>query len=530
MEPPGVVDEGCAWVGRMGGAGGVGGLGGGTGEWRGADAAGSSGPGASLNPTQAPYTLQVNSRVVLTDVTVTDKHGNPVTGLTEGDFRILDNGKQQRLTSFEEHKERMSQLEVASAAPAGSFSNDYLKHPPAQVNVLLFDTTTIGIIDQMYLFQQMRRLVANLPAGEPVAVFSRSGDVAVELESFTDDHEALMAAIQRAIPHLQRPGSWMASDLDTLEQMALYLSQVPGRKNLIWFTSGSNLFLQPDPTSIPNYQAYRAVYDLLESERIAIYPIDARGLTTNFNMGMAAQQLQMRADAAATGGTAYVNTNGLALAAQHILATDGNYYTLSYAPDDLKSNSKWHRVEVKLAGGNDRLSYRHGYFDDGSIGSGPMGPNRTVLKAGGKKVEVPNDRSEPIVFHVEITPVPAGAAPAANDRPLKRGETRYVVKYDIPAKGVYAADVQGNAGTDEMGAAVLAFDQNGSPVARRMVKLTIGVDESKARMPSAALVFTETVNLRAGRNYLYLGLCDLTSGRLGTVNAEVNVPKSAGSR
>jgi cytochrome oxidase Cu insertion factor (SCO1/SenC/PrrC family) len=37
-------------------------------------------PDSTQSPAQTPYTLQVNSRVVLTDVTVTDKHGNPVRG------------------------------------------------------------------------------------------------------------------------------------------------------------------------------------------------------------------------------------------------------------------------------------------------------------------------------------------------------------------------------------------------------------------------------------------------------------------
>src|SRR5271154_2327412 len=126
-----------------------------------------SSPGSS---NQAPYTLQVNSRVVLTDVTVTDKQGNPITGLTENDFRLLDNGKPQKLASFEQHRRQapVPQLREASATP-GRFSNDYLRHPPAQVNALLFDTTTIGIVDQMYLFQQMKQFVNNLPAGEPLA-------------------------------------------------------------------------------------------------------------------------------------------------------------------------------------------------------------------------------------------------------------------------------------------------------------------------------------------------------------------------
>jgi VWFA-related protein len=235
----------------------------------------SSPPGS---PNQASFTLQVNSRVVLTDVTVTDKQGNPITGLTENDFRLLDNGKRQKLASFEEHHQQASQLTEVSAKP-GRYSNDFLRHPPAQVNILLFDTTTIGIVDQMYLFQQMKQLVDKLPPGEPVAVFTRSGSVTIELASFTDDHAKLLAAIQKAIPRLQMPGSWMASDVDTLQQIARYMYQVPGRKNLLWFTSGSNMLLGPDPVSLRvDSDSRRAVYDLLESERIAIYPIEARGL------------------------------------------------------------------------------------------------------------------------------------------------------------------------------------------------------------------------------------------------------------
>jgi hypothetical protein len=94
-----------------------------------------------------------------------------------------------------------------------------------------------------------------------------------------------------------------------------------------------------NPMSVPiDPAAQRAVYDLLETERIAIYPIDARGLTVVFGEAArvtALQHMQMRQDAAATGGAAYVNTNGLAQAAQRVPTTDGNYYTLGYTPNNL---------------------------------------------------------------------------------------------------------------------------------------------------------------------------------------------------
>ena len=41
--------------------------------------------------------LKVNSRAVLVDVIVTDKNGNPVKGLKQSDFRVLEEGKPQSL-------------------------------------------------------------------------------------------------------------------------------------------------------------------------------------------------------------------------------------------------------------------------------------------------------------------------------------------------------------------------------------------------------------------------------------------------
>jgi VWFA-related protein len=479
-------------------------------------------------PTPPPFTLQVNTRVVLTDVTVTDPQGNPVTGLTASDFQVFDNGKLQKLSSFEPHEQRR-----AVARPAldrEQFNNAYVLHPPPQVNVLLFDTTTIEIVDQMYLFQQMKQFVDNLPAGEPVAIFARSGPMTLQLAAFTDDHATLTSAISKAIPQLQSPGVWMLNDIETLKQVADHLTQIPGRKNLLWFTSGSNLVLGADPMGISMDPGLRrAVYDLLESERIAIYPIDARGLVVYPEQGMKWQQMQMRQDAEATGGVALMNTNGLALAAQHILSTDGNYYTLSYTPNNLKNNNKWHRVQVKLNGQDYQLSYRRGYFDDGT-----RGPNQTlaavaprkVLRAGGDTADVVGNKEKPIAFSVKILPVVGAAQPSPTDTPLKKGERRYVLEYDVSAREVFPAKMQGDVGTDELGTAVLVYDRNGELLSRKMLKWSLGVDERRAREASnPKLRFTQTVNLPKGQNYLYVGLWDMTSKRMGTVNANVEVEK-----
>jgi hypothetical protein len=143
---------------------------------------------------------------------------------------------------------------------------------------------------------------------------------------------------------------------------------------------------------------------------------------------------------------------------------------------------------------------------------------------------VPNDRSEPIVFNVEISSAPATAPPVPEAPPAKRGRMRYVVKYEVPAQEVFAAKAKlhGGIGTAELGAAVWAFNYDGEPAARNAINVTLAVNERKARTVSnPAVIFTRMLTLPKGRNYLYLALWDAMTGRIGTVDAEVEVKKPA---
>jgi VWFA-related protein len=50
-----------------------------------------------------PFQYEVSVTLKLVQVYVTDKEGNPVTDLTQSDFRIFDNGKLVKITEFEKH-------------------------------------------------------------------------------------------------------------------------------------------------------------------------------------------------------------------------------------------------------------------------------------------------------------------------------------------------------------------------------------------------------------------------------------------
>jgi len=132
--------------------------------------------------------------------------------------------------------------------------------------------------------------------------------------------------------------------------------------------------------------------NLLTRSRVAVYPIDARGLFTNPDMSAAlahppggetltgrtpgefqqsevhfsdqraSDKLGMNRLAQQTGGKAFYDTNGLKEALQEAINDGSNYYTLAYVPADRRWDGRYRSVRVKLDQPGVDLFYRQGYF------------------------------------------------------------------------------------------------------------------------------------------------------------------------
>ncbi len=103
----------------------------GAGEPGGAQAKGSRPPRNAEDP--GAFVDIVNVSVVNVDVYVTDKKGNPVTGLTKGDFELFENGRVE-ITNFYSvsgGKATAQPAELAAAAPAAPPLPAALRRPPA---------------------------------------------------------------------------------------------------------------------------------------------------------------------------------------------------------------------------------------------------------------------------------------------------------------------------------------------------------------------------------------------------------------
>ena len=144
--------------------------------------------------TQSIPTFKAKARLVLVDVVVTNNKGEPVTGLKREDFEVLEDGKPQSVSTFEEHKgEPPTQIKLPSMPP-NVYTNFPLVQTADSVNVILLDALNTPTSDQVYVHRQMIKYVKTIPPRTRVAIFTLASRLRM-LQGITTDSSLLLAAI-----------------------------------------------------------------------------------------------------------------------------------------------------------------------------------------------------------------------------------------------------------------------------------------------------------------------------------------------
>jgi VWFA-related protein len=185
--------------------------------------------------------------------------------------------------------------------------------------------------------------------------------------------------------------------LGALTQIGQYLSGIPGRKNLIWVSESFPISIAPDPDTGNNpfgggreyTDQVKAAANALTDAQVAVYPMDVRGLqpqqSLSASQNVSRPQMEMSApDIAAklnredidlvqsqgtmaelaqdTGGKACRNTNDLSGCVMTALKDSSSYYELSFYPQGVNWDGRFHKILVKTTRPGVKLTYRRGYY------------------------------------------------------------------------------------------------------------------------------------------------------------------------
>jgi VWFA-related protein len=391
----------------------------------------------SQQPPAPAATLHTTTHLVLVDVVVYDKHGNHVTNLTAADFTLRDRGQPQSIAIFSNEHANESlkgKTPPPPPLPPDVFTNRPEYHPlEGPPTILLLDALNTALSDQQSAHDAMLQyLRTQLKDGQKTAILALNESLLL-LQDFTTDPRFLIAALDKIKPRkseelsgvgieqvspieaqsmpprllraLDQLNQSRAADsvdlrvritLAALRSIARAVGGIPGRKNLIWVSSafpfslllGSSDYFDANRTY---GDETRRTAELLASARVAVYPVDTRGLSVGLTTGRKSaglvdtiqesddvqsvdQELANSPEAALsshstmqelakeTGGLAFYNHNDITRAVALSAANGDSYYTLGYYPDGGRWDGKFRRIEVKLAGKGLEARYRTGYF------------------------------------------------------------------------------------------------------------------------------------------------------------------------
>ncbi len=419
---------------------------------------------ASPPPEQPGVTFRAEVNYVEVDARVVDAQGKFVSGLTQADFQVFEDGKPQQVTVFS-----LVNLPV-ERAPRPLFADKPIE-PDVQNNVsgyngrvyliVLDDVHTQALRSQRVRMAARQFIERNMGANDVAALVHTSGKTQAAQE-FTTNKRLLLSAVDKFMgeklrsstmnrideeartrglrqsgdtiddPDTAERGLKARNTLEAMKNFADIMAGVRGRKKaLVYFSEGIdyNVYdpFQRDTTTL--LDAQRDLIAAATRANVAIYGIDVRGLGAGADdaieiqsfpddptLGLNSTALQnevrlgqdmLRAVSEDTGGFATVNNNDITGAMNRLVEENSSYYVLGYYAGNTRRDGRFRRLEVRVNQPGLTVSARKGYY-------APRGRAPETTLAG------PKDASAELREALS-SPVPVAGLPLATTASVFKG-------------------------------------------------------------------------------------------------------------
>lgn len=262
---------------------------------------------------------RIEARLVEVYATVVDERGHFVDGLTAEAFRVLDNGKEQKLKHFESDAESMHCAILLDTTGSMSGALPRLKN---------------SVID----------FIRNLGPDDYVAVYTFTEQLQIQ-QDFTQDKDAAMRAVLRL-----RAGGRTAL-FNALSEAAQTMRDQPGKKAMVVFTDGDDNASILNSDAAVNRARVEGVPLFTVAEGEALDCPDLKKILLNLSN--------------TTGGAAFDvdDEKGMDAIFQRISSQLHHMYLLAYTPTIGPQEKDWRRIDVQVDRVQEaRIRAKAGYF------------------------------------------------------------------------------------------------------------------------------------------------------------------------
>ena len=413
-------------------------------------------PAALPAPTRET-TIKVDVRQVLVPVVVTDKEGHHVTGLTLADFRVLEDGMEQKISAFATERADLLKPAVGDLADAQHPNSPAATAPTPltarHAYVICVDALHASFGNFVHVREALQKLFQQEEAGDSQYVVIALGRAMEIVQNTTSDPKQVLEALgassfrktflssqkssseyeltlfERTLQEVRalcdssdpilrnecesrKPTLPFQADqvsesarLNTIQFLAQLRSVVGqlaagrGRRTVVLISDGFSLMpgraaygllaaYFPDLTrNLRGFErmqdAMDPVFKLAAKGNVPIYTIDSRGLYTSPSLdasrGGVGSHVAPEVDrslndiatedgftlseiAAATGGTAFQNSNDLLAGLKRAFADGREYYMLAYVPTNEAQDGKFRKIEVHVRDKKVIVNAKRGYW------------------------------------------------------------------------------------------------------------------------------------------------------------------------
>jgi VWFA-related protein len=313
---------------------------------------------------RAAPTAAVSEGKIKLDVVVTDTAGQPVGGLQQQDFTLLDEKKPQPILSFREVN--------------GITGNGTADDPPVEA-ILLIDMANNLMHNVSYERYQIDKFLKQNGGklAQPVTVMVLS-DQGVKVQPWPSTDGNMVAqemdTVENSIHTIPLAGGYDAIErmdlsVKALRQIVAVEGQKPGRKLLIWIGPGWPMlenpgYLASEKVRRSRFNTIVELTEQLREARVTLYSINAADPGSpaqlrsdyykNFLKGVASPNqadsgaLSVPVFAVHTGGRVFQSSGDLITLLNGCVAEAKVYYTLGFDPSAAERVDEYHELAVKI--------------------------------------------------------------------------------------------------------------------------------------------------------------------------------------
>lgn len=499
-------------------------------------------------PTPSPQSaVHVTTRAVQVRVTVHDKDGNSVTGLTKEDFTLFDQGVWQQITSFSEQTNTLTADSAAPPAP-NVFTNRFPQGTQPVLTVVVIDAYNARWWDEHWCpphekglgscsvaptFMEVENFISQMRPQDRVSLYVLDAKGLFFLQDFTGDPNLLRRAVLRAKDHIPPSIPRAQSDhmytytMDDMQPIVDRLAKVPGRKNLIWLGPG----FPPAEFAMTTFDEINKSAKKLGNADLPLFVINKQvesqggmpcdGCTVPHGIPGPSSGVDAPTPASAKGNYGVAGTNGRTprvgdFAYIHKLADlsgggagrsirgvidDSAFaYVIGYYPDHNQWDGKFREIKVKVKRSGVTVRARNGYFAVAdTASSSEKDAQRLADAVSGPQI------STDMVFDVQADGVEVAGA----------RQIRVKITLDARQLRFHQHDSQWDDRIFEVWA---EFDAEGHQVGTnsKTIDLKPTQDEYKQLLRDG-LSFSETVPIQKDAAEIRLVLRDAGNGAIGSV-------------